>query len=69
LITTLRIGPEIGVMGRWTEAHATRLAVVGLEPGIGLQHRWRVAPSVELEPSVRLGEEGLGAGLAVRAAF
>lgn len=67
LLTTLRIGPEVGVMARWSDTHATRFAVVGLEPGVGLQHRWHVASAIELEPSLRLGEEGLGVGLAVRA--
>jgi len=69
LLTTLRIGPEAGVTASWTEHHATRFAVVGLEPSVALQHRWRVGERVELEPTVRLGEEGLGVGLGVRAAL
>ena len=69
VLTTLRIGPEVGLTALWTERHATRVAVVGVEPGVALQHRWRVTPAVELEPTLRLGEEGLGAGLGVRAAF
>jgi len=67
LLTTLRIGPEVGVTASWTERHATRVAVVGLEPSVALQHRWRVRTWVEVEPTVRFGEEGLGVGLGLRA--
>jgi hypothetical protein len=61
--------PEVGLTARWSSAQRTRLAVVGLEPGVALQHRWRVAEALELEPTVRFGEEGLGLGLAVRGAL
>jgi hypothetical protein len=69
VLTTLRVGPEVGLTARWSSAQRTRLAVVGLEPGVALQHRWRVAEALELEPTVRFGEEGLGLGLAVRGAL
>ena len=69
LITTLRVGPEVGATAHWSASHATRLAVVGVEPGVGIQHRWRLTSSAELELAGRVGEEGPGASAAVRAAF
>ncbi len=71
LLSNLRITPELGATMRWSARQRSRLAVVGLEPAVALQHRARLgeAGRWELAGTVRLGEEGLGvtAGLAFQA--
>ncbi|MEO0600230.1 MAG: hypothetical protein AAF211_02285 [Myxococcota bacterium] len=66
LLTTLRAGPELGVSARWSEGHATRVSVVGVEPGFGFEHRARLSERVQVGGTLRLGEEGARFGLNLR---
>jgi len=57
---------EIGVTGRWTDAHHTRLSVVGIEPAVGVSHRVRI-DRWWLDATLHAGEPGPGG--AVRIGF
>lgn len=66
LLTTLRTGPELGVVARWSERHRTRLSVIGIEPGFGVEHRARLGKRATVAGTVRVGEEGLRVGANLR---
>lgn len=58
LLMTLRATPELGVTGLWSSRHATRIAVVGLEPAVALTHRVQLERWA-LTATVQVGEEGV----------
>lgn len=66
LLTTLRIAPELGITSRWTPNHRTRLALVGVEPGVSVEHRATLGAGFTGTAGFRMGEEGLGGSLGVR---
>jgi hypothetical protein len=58
LVMMLRATPELGVTGLWSSRHATRVAVVGVEPAIALTHRVQL-DRWALTATVQVGEEGV----------
>jgi len=65
LLTVLRSTPELGMTVAWDERQATRVAVVGLEPGVAVTHRVMMRRWA-LEATGRAGEEGVGVELGIR---
>lgn len=65
LVERLRSTPELGLTLKWNARHATRIALVGLEPAGAVTHRWS-RPGWQLEFVLRGGEEGVFAEVGVR---
>ncbi len=63
-LTVLRSTPELGMSFQWGKRQSSRIAVVGLEPAVAIQHRVRLRDFV-LAPTVRVGEEGVAFELGV----
>lgn len=66
LLTTLRAGPEVGILARWSPSQRTRVSVVGLEPAVAVEHRAGLGKRTTLAGSVRVGEEGARLGVSLR---
>ena len=64
-LTTLRSTPELGTSFIWGAHQSTRVALVGLEPAVALQHRVRLR-NWALAGTVRYGEEGVAFELGIR---
>lgn len=64
-LTTLRSTPELGTSFLWGDHQSTRVALVGLEPAVAIQHRVRLRDWA-LASTVRYGEEGLALEFGVR---
>lgn len=64
-LTVLRSTPELGVSYRWGPRQSTRVALVGLEPAVAVQHRFRIR-NFAFAATVRGGEEGVAFELGIR---
>ncbi len=64
-LTTLRSTPELGTSFIWGEHQSTRVALVGLEPALAIQHRVRLRDWA-LASTLRYGEEGVAFEIGIR---